>query len=202
MQTFPRFESDFLDGNLYLNTNSYFGTVDRTDSARFDPYDGVDESRKVSKVEMQDTNGDWLPLPVVGPITVRSGSSSNLNILCMFTVTDRTGDYFDDRNLAFGDVAIVIDNLTEFIRRVEQAATVIGRPVRRGPIEYVDRSSHDGPMGPFRKYAEHRHQNEFRFVFANGPGTATRLPIGSIRDIAHSIRATEVSSFWKSMLAV
>lgn len=195
-----KYASDFLDGNLYLNTNVYFGKIDHTDSVRFDPHDGVDNSRQVAKVEIKDENGNWLPLPVVGPITIRSHHSNRANILCLYTVTDRKDDFFDKRNLDFGDVAIIIDDLLEFIRRVKSAATKANKRVHHGPITYVERAVHDGYMGPFRKYSELSYQNEFRFVFDNGTGSACQLPIGDIRDITHSIAATDVPKFWKSVL--
>jgi hypothetical protein len=201
MKLLPKkFESDFLDGNLYLNTNAYFGTIDHTDSVRFDPHDGVDESRQASKIEIRDENGDWLPLPIMGPITMRSGGSAGLNVLCLFAVTDRADDPFDKRNLAFGDVAVVIDDLMEFIRRIKAAAKGANKQVLHGPIQYVERATHDGPMGPFRKYTEHSYQNEFRFVFTKGTGEPSRLPIGNIRDITHSINTTDVPLFWEEML--
>lgn len=195
-----RFESDFLDGNLYLNTSAFFGTIDNNDIARFDPHDGASECIQNAKVEVRNNKGDWLPLPVIGPITTSSASSTKLNLLCMYTITDRPEDSFDSRNLDFGDVAIIIDNLSEFIQRIEQAALAAGKQVQRGPIQYVDRLTYDGTLGPFRKYIQYGYQNEFRFVFTNGPGTCTRLSIGDIRDIAHSISATDVPFFWRSML--
>lgn len=129
-----QFASDFLDGNFYLNTNAYFGKLDSTDTVRFDPHDGDDESRQVSKVEIKDESGNWLRLPVVGPVTSRSKLSGMLNILCLYAMTDREGDFFDSRNLAFGGQAVVITNPLEFIRRVKAAAEVAGKKVQHGGI--------------------------------------------------------------------
>ncbi|MEK8046440.1 hypothetical protein [Ideonella margarita] len=199
----PReFEDDFLDGNLYLNTNVYFGAMDRTDAVRFDPHEGIDESLHVSKVEVQSNEGTWLTIPIAGPISTRSRTSNGLNVLCMFTVTNKPGDFFDDRNMAFGDRAVVVDNLIEFIARIKKAAVAVGRPVSHRPIEYVDRDLHSGPMGPFRKFSTHGYQNEFRFVLASGNGEPYRLQIGCIRDIAHSIPAAQVPAFWEAMRQV
>lgn len=196
-----QFASDFLDGNLYLNTNAYFGKLDSTDTVRFDPHDGVDESRQVSKVEIKDESGNWLRLPVVGPVTLRSKLSGKLNILCLYAMTDREGDFFDSRNLAFGDQAVVITNLLEFIRRIKAAAKVAGKKVQHGPIQYVEREIHDGPMGSFRKYREQTYQNEFRFVFTDGDGSVCRLSIGDIRDIAYAMSSSNVAKVWQSMLS-
>lgn len=195
------YESDFLDGNLYLNTCAFFGTVDNNDSTRFDPHDGADFCQQVTEVAIQDEHGNWLPIPIIGPVTARNSGSEKLNILCMYTITDRPDDTFDPKNLSFGDVAIVIDNLPEFLRRIDKAALAEGKQVARSPVQYFDERTYDGVMGPFRKYQRHAYQNEFRFVFTNGPGTVTHLKIGDIRDITHSIRSQEMPSFWAERLA-
>lgn len=194
-----QYESDFLDGNLYLNTNAYFGSIDQSDIVRFDPHDGIDDSIHVKSVKIQDTNGTWLPLPISGPMSFRNHGSEKLNVLCIFTVTDRSGESFDERNLAFGDRAVVIRDIKEFIRRVKEAAKPLERLVRHGPIEYVDRETHSGSMGPFRKFSTLAYQNEFRFVFTNGSGHPCRLPIGDIRDIAHCIDAEHVGKLSEAM---
>lgn len=194
-----RYETDFLEGNLYLNTAAYFASVDRTDAVRSDPHEGIVETHHVSKFEIQDPEGEWHPLPVIGPISVRDEASTRLNVLCMFTVTDKPDDVFDARNLDFGERAVVIDNLVEFIARVKRAAEASGRKVDHAPIEYVDRATYSGRMGPFRKFSTHSYQNEFRFVFLNGTGQPGILSIGSIRDVAHSIPAIQLPAFWETM---
>ena len=194
-----KYESDFLEGNLYLNTNVYFGAIDHTDPVRFDPHDGIDESLHVAKFEIQDHDGSWLPLPITGPISIRSDASAKRNMLCMFTATDKPEDSFDARNLAFGDRAVVIVNPIEFVARVMRAAKGANRPVLLNPIEYVERTTHSGPMGPFRKFMNYSYQNEFRFTLEEGSGEACRLPIGSIRDIAHTISSTHVPHLWQAM---
>lgn len=195
-----KYASDFLDGNLYLNTNSFFGQIERADAVRFDPHDGVDESRQVLEVAIQDEKGTWLPLPIIGPVTSRTELSDALNVLCFYTVTDRSGDFFDGRNIAFGDVAVVIGDIKEFILRVKTAAKAASKEVFHGPIHYVERDIYDGPMGPFRKYTEYQYQNEFRFVLNSGTGAECRLAIGDLRDIAYPIRSTDLSSLWERML--
>ncbi|MBI4290777.1 MAG: hypothetical protein HY661_04775 [Betaproteobacteria bacterium] len=176
---------DFLDGNLYLNTNMYFANLDESNRVRFDPFDGIDQSRQVKEISIAAPGGDWTPIGgIINPVVFRRKESERLNILCMYALRDQPDKPFDKRNLAFGDVAVVIGNPIEFIRRVKSAATALEKQVFHGPVEYVDKSTHDGTMGPFRKFKEHDYQNEFRIVMTNGTGSACRLHIGNIRDIA------------------
>ena len=194
------YAADFLNGNLYLNTNQYFGMIDQSDIVRYDPHDGIDESKQVASVEVQDEGGAWLPIPTVGPISVRNKLSKFLNILCLYTITDRPGDEFDELNLKFGDIAIIINDLSEFVRRLLIAAQIANKRVSYGPVEYVDRNSHDGTMGPFKKFSNLQYQNEFRFVFDKGDGEACRLSAGNLRDITHVIASSSITLFRKKML--
>lgn len=193
---------DFLDGNLYLNTNTYFGEVDRSDIVRFDPHDGIDESRQVKQVEIADDNGDWIPIGgVINPVTFRSTLSSSVNMLCMYAMNDRAGERFDERNLKFGDAAVYISDALELIRRVKAAAAEVNKDVRHGLVEYVEKEFHDGPMGPFRKFSEHSYQNEFRFVLTAGNGEACRLFVGDLRDITVVGPSAEIPKMWQSLNA-
>jgi hypothetical protein len=193
---------DFLDGNLYLNTNTYYGEVDRSDVVRFDPQDGIDESRQVKEVAIADERGNWIPIGgLINPVTFRSEQSSSVNILCMYAMNDRAGERFDERNLNFGDAAVYIADLLEFIRRVKAAATESGKDVLQGLVRYVKKETHDGPMGPFRKFSEHSYQNEFRFVFTGGNESACRLRVGDLRDITVLGPSAEIPKMWQSLNA-
>ena len=192
---------DFLNGELYLNTLSYFASLDKGDTVRADPHDGLLESRHVLEIAVQDQDGKWLPIPgIQNPVTFRSSALSGLNLLCFYAMTDRPGDHFDPRNLAFGDTAVVISKLPEFIARVTKAATDRGWKLNLAPVEYVDRSTHDGFMGPFRKFKEFAYQNELRLVFETRLAEACRLSVGNLRDITYITKTKEIQAIWAAML--
>lgn len=194
------FVEDFLNGSLYLNTCAYFSQLDQTDTVRADPNDGVFEARQVVEIAILDESGSWLPIPgVQNPVIFRSDELLKLNILCLYTITDRPNDTFDERNVAFGSVAVFISNLPEFIRRVRTAAALLNWAVAHGPVQYVEPTTHDGPMGPFRKFGSYAYQGEFRFVFSTGKREACRLEVGSLRDIIQVRLSTEVAGIWSAM---
>jgi hypothetical protein len=177
--------NDFLDGKLYLNTNKFFGAIDGSDAVRFDPFDGIDQSLQVKEVSIAAPGDDWTPIGgIINPVVFRSRESEKLNVLCMYALSDQRDQPFDTRNLAFGETAVLIGNPIEFIRRVKVAATALDKQAFHGPVEYVDKRTYHGDMGPFRKFAGHAYQNEFRVVLTNGTGHPCRLNIGDIRDIA------------------
>lgn len=189
----------FLDGNLYLNTATYFSQLDQSDSVRADPNDCVSEARKVLEVAIQDDKENWVSIGgVQNPIIFRSDELRDLNILCLYTLTDRHVDTFDDRNLKFGSVAIFISNLPEFVRRVRKAAEVSKWPIQHGPIDYVDRTEIDGSMGPFRKFQDFSYQREFRFAFITNKREACYLNVGNLRDITFVRPSADVARIWEA----
>lgn len=179
-----RFLDDFLNGDIYLNTYDYFRTLDNQDQVRSDIHEGIDECWQVESVHIEDRDGNWVPIGgIKNPITYQSQNMSKSNILCLYSYTDRSNDFFDEKNLSFGNVAVIIKDLKEFIYRMKRAAEVIDREIYQGPITYVDESTYNGPMGPFKKFSRLQYQNEFRFWVTGGDGNPCYLKIGDIRDI-------------------
>ena len=187
--------SEFLDGRMYLNSATYFAEIDDADAVRFDADEALTASWQVAQLSIQGENGEWLPIGGIrGPARYRGAEDPDLNVLCLYGLTQRSDDTFDTRNLQFGDQAIVISNAQEFLRRLTAAATAAGRRSGYGPIDYVDRNEYHGQMGPFRKFSEYSYQNEFRFTTTGGDGTPYRLAIGDIRDIAWVIESARISA--------
>jgi hypothetical protein len=88
--------------------------------------------------------------------------------------------------MEFGDVAVVIKDLKEFIERIKTASIKKEMGLFQAPVEYIDKKVHQGKMGPFRKFSEYEYQSEFRFVLDSEVQMSKefiKLPIGDIRDI-------------------
>jgi hypothetical protein len=179
-----KFVKDFLNGNIYLNTDDFFTKVDSSDKVRFDLAEGADQSRQVKEIAIADKSGDYIPIEgLINPVIYRSANKDPINILCMYAYNNKPDDFFDVSNLSFGDEAIIITDLKEFIRRLKNAAKSLSKTLNHGPVTYVNKKTHDGVMGPFRKFDCYERQNEFRFVLSGGDGDSTYLQIGDIRDI-------------------
>lgn len=194
------FVEDFLNGDLYLNTCAYFSKLDRSDVVRADPHDGILEAIQVTEVAIQDQKGNWIPIEgVINPVVSRSDDFLDFNILCLYTITDRSTEHFDDRVCEFGDVAIFISDLPEFVRRVQGAAAASGWEISQGPVQYVDPEIHDGFMGPFRKFHSYSYQSEFRFLFKTEKREPCRLSVGDLRDIIYVTDSSEIADIWQVM---
>lgn len=183
-----KYVADFLDGNLYMNTDAYFVTVESSDALRSDTHEGVDEAWQFKEISIRDSSGNWTPIGgAQSPLMYRYGEKESRNILCMYMFTDKPDFHFDERNIAFGYAAVIITDLKEFVRRYKAAAQDAGKRLLHGPVEYVDKRHYHGQMGPFRKFSEYQYQSEFRFVMfgENGePPKPVKFSVGDIRDIA------------------
>ncbi len=195
-----KFLEDFLNGNLYLNTLDYFSNLDHTDRARADRNDGAQEAIQVQDLAVQDDDGNWISISgIINPVIFRSDALIDLNLLCFYTITDRPGDKFDDQNIELGNMAVFISDLPEFVRRVRNAAALNNWDIAHGPIEYVEPTIYDGPIGPFRKFQSYAHQREFRFVFKTGTRGPCRLNVGDLRDITYITSSSKVTDIWAQM---
>lgn len=179
-----RYRESFLNGDLYLNTPTYFKTLESGDIVRSDPDEGLSESRQFIELAIRADDGSWLPIEgIIGPLKFRDADLDRFNMLCLYTFTENSTEVFDERNLNFGNTFVVINNLVEFVRRFREAAALLKRGCGLGLVEYVDPEVHDGPIGPFRKYRSFTYQNEFRFIVSDGDGSALKLQLGNLRDI-------------------
>lgn len=98
----------------------------------------------------------------------------------------------DERNLRFGDHALVVPNPQQFIDRIASHLKTQGINGRADLVEYVD-DKHTGDVGPFRKLKRFAYQSEWRLVCYNGPSGVRKIVIGSIRDISTIMLSKEIN---------
>lgn len=193
----------FLDGNLYLNCASYFKRLEATDEVRSDGDEGIDFAMQAKEVSIQGSGGEWIPIAgIIGPIKHYTDESAKFHMLCMYMFTDNPAEVFDPRNQEFGDRFVFVLNSAEFFRRVREAVAVLGHICQHRPIQYVDRHTYHGPMGPLRKFDEYAFQNEFRLVLRSGDDHKDEpllLKIGNIRDICWSGKSSELAQIVADM---
>lgn len=182
-----KYVDDFLDGNMYMNTDAYFVTVDQSDVLRADAHEGVDEAWQFKQISIQDRFGNWTPIGgAQSPLMYRYGDNESRNLLCLYMFTNKPDFKFDDRNIDFGDAAVIISDLKEFLRRFKIAARDAGKQLLHGPVQYVNKRDHHGQMGAFRKFSDYEYQSEFRLVLVGEKGETPNpitFSIGDIRDI-------------------
>jgi hypothetical protein len=187
------------EGRLFMNELGYFRQLDN-DPARGDGDEGLTYCYQPSRTVMEvRATGAWQRVGgIAGPIKYREETGATGSLFCMFALRASHAEAFadarrpliDERNVAFGDSAIVITDADEFLRRVTAAVEREGLGLRAGPVEYVSEDSYHGPMGPFRKFSGYSYQSEFRLLVEPCCPGSRSLTLGSIEDISVMV-ATE-----------
>jgi len=173
----------------------YFAELDESDVVRFDPDENIDESLQVKQISIQSREtGEYVPIGgIISPIKFRYEKRPPLNIFCVFVFLENDKFQFDERNLKFGDFAIVIRDPIEFTKRIHSASNNLGLTVDQRPVTYVPKTIHHGQIGPFKKYDDYEYQREFRYLLKPGRGEAVTLQISDIRDICFTLPSSEIT---------
>ena len=203
----------FIQGEMYCNRLSWFkkledrdGRGDTDEGAIVLQLEGLSmtlEARDLDTGEVVDrhTMQGFAAPPVLVPEWF-----DHINVLCMFAA--HKGDfqhepsegYLDhlrehlkmpEKYVRLGEHAVVITNVTEFLKRVEKAAHRAGYGILWGLVKYYDPQVGTPPIRSdietiFCKSEEYAYQREFRFAIDTGTteGGAISLDIGDISDIA------------------
>jgi len=192
-----------LHGHLFMQSVGFFRSLE-ADAARGDQHEGLTYCRQANDTVLQvKQRGKWLKVEgIEGPMLFRDGGAEIGNIYSMFAFRGSHAEaFFDGRskwpvdvdNLCFGDSAVVFTDGDEFMRRVRAAAEREGLELRYDLVEYVDRATYTGPVGPFRKFSAFAHQSEFRILTKPECETARVLTVGSLEDIAMTCPLVELN---------
>lgn len=174
------------EGAVYMATLSYFESSE-VDDARRDRYEGISFAKDMDGWSFSvEHESSWHHLGTMqGPIVGRDDTLGGLNIYCLHSRTNRDfGTAFELSNLGFGDSFVLFLDPNEFFRRLEEAALKVGQTLKMGFVEYIDPEGYTGHIGPFRKFAVHDNQREFRIVAYPGTGESLTLRLGDLSDIA------------------
>ncbi len=192
-----------LQGRLFMNALNYFRQLN-DDPARGDGDEGLMYCYQPSRTAVEvRAKGTWQRVGgIVGPIKCREGNGTNGNLFCMFALrashavafAEARRPLIDERNRAFGDSAVVITDVDEFLRRVTVATEREGLRLYARPVNYVNQHSYHGPMGFFRKFSDYSYQSEFRLLVKPGCTGPRSLELGSIEDIAVMVASESINS--------
>ena len=208
--------NNFVSGKIFSNRLSYFKrTEENGEFTRSDKHEGVigwfqpDRRRIV-------LNGIDLTPDLAGPVEIQRSWLENINVFCMYAAHNRDLDLgsvssenigvirnylkIDKDNFKFGEFAVVVKNVKEFINRIENAAKAKNYQIGRGLVKYYDPDIFsdffsDGEA-VFRKRDTYRHQQEYRFVIDSRTEglNAITLDIGDISDITIRMKAVDINS--------
>jgi len=181
------------EGFLYMNNLPCFWRVE-DEELRGDPCDGVDELARGANGTVS-KEGTELPLEITGwTMRIHPPEPEKINLFCMYALRPSFGSFpVNDKNLRFGEYALVVTNVPEFIKRIESRFAADGIYGDANLVECVD-DDYVGEVGPFRKLRRFAYQSEWRVVCYKGPGEARELAIGSIQDISLVFESAKLNS--------
>ena len=217
---------DFLKGRIYANALATFKALEGIDdSGRADRHEGTIAWLQPGHGRLV-INGMDITDDLAGPMEFQKNWLNHLHIFClhaghsgvldMATVSNRNIEelrqqlIIPDECRALGEHCVVVDNVPEFVRRMESAAQGSGYRTSRGLIRYYDPESFHGNFRDvesiFHKQDRHSYQREYRFVIDTGlAGDAPLvLDIGDISDITRRLDFADLNGekFLGGQLAV
>ena len=212
------YADQFIQGEMYANRLIYFRELEG-DANRADIHEGV--SLLEGDLRLTLATDDPPPQKTIiterdlaGPIEVRMDWTKYVNLFCMHAA--HRGDYdnipayridefkksqieIPDICMDFGDHAVVVIDVPEFIKRVKAAIRrcntyqLIGNQlVRYGGPPPPDITSVDTI---FYKNERYKHHREYRFAFSTGETVCDPLvlDIGDISDVAIRCNSCEIN---------
>ena len=209
-----QYAEQFIRGNIHAKRLCYFKKLEGEQAApRTDKHEGVIGwfQPDLGRLEI---NGMDLTADLAGPIEMQRDWLNYRNVFCMYAA--HSGDLdlaslssedmeplreqlrVPDACRQFGEYAVIVQNVPEFINRVEAAARFKRYGLSRKLVKYYNPDTFHGSFSDenavFRKRSEYSYQQEFRFVFdtfivGNNP---IDLYIGSIGDISMCLNSTDI----------
>ena len=210
-----QYANDFIRGKIYANILSYFKKIEEKESAtRNDRHEGVVGWFQPGRGRLVLNEIDFTP-DLAGPIEMQKNWLNHLYVFCIYAAHSGGLDLdslssgnldplrkqleIPEACLKLGKYAVVVKDVPEFIRRIENVTKSKGYRGCHGLVEYYDPEIFHGSFtdreAVFKKRDEYSHQREYRFVFE--PlilGTDhIELDIGDISDIAIRFYSADIN---------
>lgn len=172
-------------GIVYMNSLGYFKNLEQSGDGRADDSEGAFSIVRTGGMLI---NG--LEINLSTPITVFAPGYNNGYIYCMIAVYDDTNpaEFLNERMLDMGEIAIVVHNPEEFVRRCANVLNAHNISMKWGRVRYYDKTAGSYLLDPWLKPKEFEYQKEFRLFFPMIESKAKVLQLGSIEDIASAYR--------------
>lgn len=205
---FKKLEDGELRGDVYEGIISWLQPDQISVSISYKP-----ENEEEKFIEIKE---------LAAPVVIEHASYDRLNVYCMYAMkipafnetyeteeekkqlVDKLNTKIRDGNklgpevVAFGEFAVMIYNVQDFINKVKETLQKKNFRQWHGPITYYDpetfSGSFDGIKAAFRKRNIYASQNEFRFAFdTNAPEGAQTIHVGNLSGIAIKIPTKDIN---------
>ena len=138
-------------GRLFMKPLREFRRLE-ADELRGDRNEGVHWTLPSEQTKLQmEMDGVFRDIPgISGPIRYSRDLDQSVNVFCMYALRRRDSQSLvDPKNFIFGDTYVLLTDGDEFLKRVRKAVLPQDQQLRWHLVEYVDPTTHMGPMGIF-----------------------------------------------------
>lgn len=187
-------------GEMYFNSFKFFKDLESSADGRSDKneyasvhYSG-DYLKKYIKLELKEQkSGTVIPLSAdtgLLSLTLDYENDKEYSHLYSMSYIDKSWTLendliIDTRNFAENkDYAVLIYDFQGFVNKVIDKVRELNLSCKAQCVEYVNKNSYSGEMGPFRKFDNYQYQNEFRFAINFGTLEPQKIFLGSLEGIA------------------
>ncbi len=208
-----KYADDFVRGKVYCNTLRTFKKMkDKDASGRFDNDEGTTAWLQPDEVDIQMSGINFTGL--AAPVQLQMYWLNHVRLFCM--VAGHTGT-LDVRRLSTDDIeelrsallipetclqlgkyAVLVTNVTEFIKRMDSAVGKTNYRYERRLVKYYDPETFHGDFrdmeAVFWKQDHYSYQREYRFALLTGQegDEPFTLEIGDISDITTKISSADL----------
>ncbi len=189
----------FLSGRMYMNRLSYFARIEDQDQ-RSDKHEGLSSWMQPDQIQLH--FGGHLINGVIRPVSIKKKQNETCPILCLYAIHSGPYHSVTEENIieftsylkvndivqSFGDYAILMTNVSEFLKRFMSTAQNIGFGFEANLVEYFSYDSHNTSFVKpgFHKLDKYSDQHEYRIRLDIGDDLETpfTFEIGDLSDIA------------------
>lgn len=178
----------YNNGTIYMNSIQYFREIEDNE-LRGDMYEGITRilNLQQGQVEMPSTGfkSDFSTFQLRQSYKTVLGNIFSLYCVSSHGLTGELKDFkIDEKNKRFGSCCLMINDINEFILRIENRLKELKIQYHYNFIEYYDKDRIDGEVCLFEKPLEFEYQKEFRFYVIRQSDKPFVFNIGSLTDIA------------------
>lgn len=175
-------------GLLYLNNLKYYREMESKEKhLRRDVLEGSSSHINLTTLQLFDGTKE-LPLKFKsGHLNEYIPENLKHHIFCIYGIKSEiinSGPFISADLIQFGDSALIITDIDEFIKRINNKLKLLKFNCKMGFVKYYDPTKNHMNLTAFDKPDYYEYQNEIRLLVMGHPEPTLEIEIGSISDIS------------------
>lgn len=172
---------------LYFNTVEYFRSLEKDPLGRNDPHEGDLKLEQGAKLTVELDGKKYQFHEIFKNFSAQYHefllkTPGNICSFCRFDI-EEDGKYFsiDERLKSFGDTALIIYKLNQFVKSIDKSIKQLGFPLERKHVEYYEPKSYNGDLSFFHKDIFFQYQNEYRILIKSSGENAIKVKVPNLK---------------------